>query len=304
LYESAAVSSAGEAATGEPTVGEPVAVRTSDHVEYLDLSYNASLLRSHSMTTPHMPLKSSSTLNLKLGGNMMKYTWNINGGTWPAEGVEIDTPLAVLQGSFSNGVRHVIRQVALNKVVDIQVHNPTVMQHPFHLHGHKFWVLSSRLLVRGQSPPMVVEVEPNVWYAYKDTINVPPGRVVSMRVVFDNPGPWLFHCHTSFHLARGMAIAFMVGSPVEQPVPPFNLFPGREDAWSETLIVASVLLTGVLGIACGCLTHWCTNDCPSRRHCCKGYKSVVENDSVVEMTPQEIHHQSGICEETGEIVEI
>ena len=268
-------------------VSKKVALRTSDHVKYLDLSYNVSLLRSHSMTTPLMPMVASRTMDMHLSGSMMEYAWSIDGTTWPAMDVEIDIPLAVLRGQFTGDVRQAIKQVTLNEVVDIQIHNPTGMQHPFHLHGHKFWVLGSRSLIIGKQTSPMVEIESNVWYAYKDTINVPPGRVISIRVEFDNPGPWLFHCHTSFHLARGMAVVFMVGNEEEQPVPPSNPM-GQEiqDFWSLMLVMAVFMLGAVVGIACGCSAYWYPNQCPSHR--CKGYKSVLDNDDLVEMTPVEV----------------
>eukprot|EP00745_Piridium_sociabile_P012734 TRINITY_DN193665_c0_g1_i1.p2 TRINITY_DN193665_c0_g1~~TRINITY_DN193665_c0_g1_i1.p2 ORF type:complete len:115 (+),score=6.58 TRINITY_DN193665_c0_g1_i1:375-719(+) len=40
-----------------------------------------------------------------------------------------------------------------------------------------------------------------------------------IRVIFDNPGVWLFHCHIAWHLAMGMAITFVV-DPTAAPDPP------------------------------------------------------------------------------------
>jgi uncharacterized cupredoxin-like copper-binding protein len=148
---------------------------------------------------------------------MMDYTWTINGNSFVH--FERPLPLAIFPDSsydVSNGSlgdqvgkNGGLVNVALGEVVDIRITNPTMMQHPFHLHGHKFYLL-------GGSDTVGDSVHP----VSKDSISVPPSASIRLRVLFDNPGPWLFHCHTSYHLARGMAIAFLVGKSEEQPVPP------------------------------------------------------------------------------------
>lgn len=65
------------------------------------------------------------------------------------------------------------------------------MQHPIHLHGQRFLVLS----VDG------VPMEVPTW---KDTVMVPVGSVVDVLIEMDNPGPWMIHCHISEHLESGM----------------------------------------------------------------------------------------------------
>ena len=43
-----------------------------------------------------------------------------------------------------------------------------------------------------------------------------------IRFVADNPGVWLFHCHTSWHLLFGQALSFVV-APEEIPGQPAGL---------------------------------------------------------------------------------
>ena len=95
-----------------------------------------------------------------------------------------------------------------------------MMQHPFHLHGHKFFVVASGSLMEAEEARLAA---PNERPPYMDSMSLPPQRFVVLRVNFDNPGPWLFHCHTGFHLARGMATGFIVGTPAQQPMPPAEM---------------------------------------------------------------------------------
>jgi len=71
------------------------------------------------------------------------------------------------------------------------------MQHPIHIHGQRFLVLS----VDGIS---------NENFVWKDTVLVPTGKTVDILVDFTNPGTWMFHCHIAEHLQAGMMGAIKV----------------------------------------------------------------------------------------------
>ncbi|TVX93250.1 multicopper oxidase family protein [Paenibacillus agilis] len=69
--------------------------------------------------------------------------------------------------------------------------------HPMHLHGHFFQVLS-----RNGNP---LEGSPVI----KDTLNVKPGEEYVIAFEADNPGDWMFHCHDLHHAADGMVTDVM-----------------------------------------------------------------------------------------------
>jgi FtsP/CotA-like multicopper oxidase with cupredoxin domain len=71
------------------------------------------------------------------------------------------------------------------------------MQHPIHLHGQRFLVLS----VNG------VPTDNPVW---KDTVLLPAGSAVDILLDPSNPGRWMLHCHIAEHLSAGMMMAFTV----------------------------------------------------------------------------------------------
>ncbi|MFD0959633.1 multicopper oxidase family protein [Paenibacillus chungangensis] len=64
--------------------------------------------------------------------------------------------------------------------------------HPMHLHGHFFQVLSKN----GEA----IEGSPII----KDTINLKPGEELVVAFEADNPGNWMFHCHDLHHASAGM----------------------------------------------------------------------------------------------------
>ncbi|MBO6574068.1 MAG: multicopper oxidase family protein [Rhodothermales bacterium] len=75
--------------------------------------------------------------------------------------------------------------------------SPHAMQHPIHIHGQRFVVLS-------------VNGEPNTHRAWKDTVLVPVGAEVEILLELSNPGAWMVHCHIAEHLSSGMRMVFEV----------------------------------------------------------------------------------------------
>ena len=80
----------------------------------------------------------------------------------------------------------------------IELVNESAFDHPMHLHGHSF-----RVLTRGGRP-----VPHGIW---QDTVLVAPREKVEIAFVADNPGDWLFHCHILEHMAAGMMGVLRVG---------------------------------------------------------------------------------------------
>lgn len=92
-------------------------------------------------------------------------------------------------------------QFTKGDIVKIRINNnpssPHPMQHPIHLHGQRFLVLSQN----------GVQNDNLVW---KDTVLVPTGGVTDILVEMSNPGSWMMHCHIAEHLTNGMMGMFTV----------------------------------------------------------------------------------------------
>ncbi|MFZ2523446.1 MAG: multicopper oxidase family protein [Minisyncoccia bacterium] len=71
------------------------------------------------------------------------------------------------------------------------------MQHPFHIHGQKFLVLSTNGVK-------------NTNLVWKDTTLIQKGDTVEILVDMENPGMWMAHCHIAEHLESGMMFMFEV----------------------------------------------------------------------------------------------
>jgi FtsP/CotA-like multicopper oxidase with cupredoxin domain len=88
-------------------------------------------------------------------------------------------------------------------LVKIRITNPDdtmhPMQHPIHIHGQRFLVLSTD----GEFSDNLV---------WKDTTLIPAGSTVELLVEMSNPGEWMLHCHIPEHLESGMMAEFNVSN--------------------------------------------------------------------------------------------
>ncbi|MBL7252972.1 multicopper oxidase family protein [Paractinoplanes lichenicola] len=83
-------------------------------------------------------------------------------------------------------------QVTRGDRVRVRIASRSIINHPFHLHGHRVRVLSRNGEPATGSP----------WWT--DTLNVGRGELYEIEFVADNPGIWMDHCHNFQHGANGM----------------------------------------------------------------------------------------------------
>lgn len=133
-----------------------------------------------------------------------------------------------------------MEKIPLNSVVEVILVDQSHLQsvnHPFHLHGYVYTVLSmgqpfgpntsktdprrqisieylkqldndNRLVRNFKSPPN------------KDTIALPNNGYVIFRFFANNPGYWMFHCHFVYHQEIGMVMLFNIGEQKDLPPVP------------------------------------------------------------------------------------
>ncbi|XP_027330394.1 L-ascorbate oxidase [Abrus precatorius] len=99
----------------------------------------------------------------------------------------------------------------LNQVVDVILQNANVLKgknseiHPWHLHGHDFWVLGygDGKFQPGDEKKFNLKNPP-----LRNTAVIFPYGWTALRFKADNPGVWAFHCHIEPHLHMGMGVIF------------------------------------------------------------------------------------------------
>ncbi|KAM5584817.1 hypothetical protein ABKV19_004262 [Rosa sericea] len=105
--------------------------------------------------------------------------------------------------------------LAINTTVDVILQNANALSenvseiHPWHLHGHDFWVLGYG---DGKFDPKRDERKFNLKNPpLRNTAVIFPYGWTALRFVADNPGVWAFHCHIEPHLHMGMGVVFAEG---------------------------------------------------------------------------------------------
>jgi len=85
------------------------------------------------------------------------------------------------------------------QVVDLIVNNLDNGDHPFHMHGHRPWIMGSGT---GNNTEQALNNVPSP--LRRDTVLIPANSWLVLRFITDNPGLWAFHCHISWHMAAGL----------------------------------------------------------------------------------------------------
>ncbi|CCQ74701.1 multicopper oxidase family protein [Magnetospira sp. QH-2] len=79
----------------------------------------------------------------------------------------------------------------LGRTYRLRWRNDTAFDHPIHMHGHSFHLLSRN--GKNLERPVIL-----------DTVLIQPDQYVDVAFVADNPGDWALHCHILEHAAAGM----------------------------------------------------------------------------------------------------
>lgn len=107
------------------------------------------------------------------------------------------------------------------ETVDIILQNMDENNHPFHLHGNKFWVLASghgyfpgyaKLNLRPGGKGLLDPAGDRTILENplrRDVATAEGFGWTLLRFVADNPGVWLFHCHMIWHSEAGMGMQFV-----------------------------------------------------------------------------------------------
>jgi CopA family copper-resistance protein len=108
------------------------------------------------------------SVDIHLTGNMERFMWSFDGK------------------KLNEGAEPI--RFERNERVRVNLINNSMMNHPIHIHGHFFELVTG---MPGGNP-------------VKHTVNVMPGGKASFDLTADAPGDWAFHCHLLYHMHAGM----------------------------------------------------------------------------------------------------
>ncbi|KAF5550364.1 laccase precursor [Fusarium phyllophilum] len=207
---------------------EPTSKEWTDAIEVICRDLNTTALRPVEVVSPP-PADEVIVLraNFEIGdwrlarGFFNESTWHAN-ATHPSlhrfldsglQSTSVKNPIAINEKVFERQKEFVLETTGI-RTIDISINNFDDGAHPFHLHGHKFFVL---LQGRDGYPPSAADL-PKYLDSHgllenplrRDTLTVEGYAWAVIRVVLDNPGLWAFHCHNTWHAESGMLMQMLV----------------------------------------------------------------------------------------------
>ncbi len=144
-----------------------------------------------------------------------------NFGDAPAEAL-----LGVVDGNPNSGSGMWMKKMWMDPVTENpavgatetwELYNTTADAHPMHIHEVKFVVLNRQTIAVNADTGIVsvvpgTEVPPEPWETgFKDTVVAYPGQVTRIRMQFDTPGQYVWHCHIVEHEDNEMMRPYRVG---------------------------------------------------------------------------------------------
>jgi FtsP/CotA-like multicopper oxidase with cupredoxin domain len=220
-------------------IRHPHSIRSRIRESHSNLTYFDLQTAQNFYTLPHPPSPPSNmvlyTTTMKLAQNRNIPKGFMNHTSWSPQ-TSPPLPLSLITRSSwdtNQFIPHIASPISNSTStveteapwIDIVLNNLDDGGHPFHLHGHNFYILSTHKAERGWGSynPFALPPEESPAGAYnldrpllKDTVFVPRRGYVVLRVKMDNPGIWMFHCHILWHQASGMAMGFQVGGDEEE----------------------------------------------------------------------------------------
>lgn len=129
----------------------------------------------------------------------------------PSSGPETEsnnTSHGPINSHLFNPKTELVYQVPTRATIDVLIQNLDDGAHPFHLHGHTFFVLASGhgYVPENLTPTLHLENP-----LRRDTAAVEAFGWLLVRFVADNAGIWALHCHNAWHMEAGMGMVVAVG---------------------------------------------------------------------------------------------
>ncbi|KAJ6624148.1 yellow laccase [Mycena sp. CBHHK59/15] len=201
-------------------VGAPVRDPTTNSTSQQPLVETAlhPLVPSH-VPGKHVPGGADVNLRLEINLDFTTFKWQLNGSTFVPPTVPV--LLQILSGAQAAQdllPAGSVYTLPSNKVIEVSIPGGSPgAPHPFHLHGHNFYVIRSA----GNSTynfnnPVIRDVV---------STGASADDLATFRFKTDNAGPWFLHCHIDWHLDAGLAVVFAEGVPTvakENPPPAWD----------------------------------------------------------------------------------
>lgn len=121
---------------------------------------------------------------------------------------------AGLSSAYDTSSQFII-DIPVTQTVDLLINSLDEGAHPFHLHGHQFWIMAAGGGYFDWASYESLNKNASVGNPMRrDTMTIPAYGWTLIRFVADNPGLWALHCHISWHMESGLLMQFQTRNDI------------------------------------------------------------------------------------------
>ncbi|KAI1177661.1 multicopper oxidase [Nemania sp. FL0916] len=130
------------------------------------------------------------------------FKWTLNSNTFLSDWGEPTLTKVLDPGAVFSDSENIITLNETNAWTYLVIESQLGLQHPFHLHGHDFYILAQEPMATFSNSVQLNLSNP----PRRDVAMLPPSGFLAIAFQNDNPGVWLAHCHIGWHTSQGFAL--------------------------------------------------------------------------------------------------
>ncbi|KAI0551636.1 multicopper oxidase [Xylaria curta] len=160
----------------------------------------ASLVPSLSLDAGDATTQQVMDVGLSIVNSFFK--WTLNSNTFLSDWGEPTLEKVLTPDAVFTDAENIINLNETNTWTYLIVESQLGLEHPFHLHGHDFFILAQvPMATFSDSSQLNLSNPPR-----RDVAMLPASGFLAIAFQNDNPGVWLAHCHIGWHTSQGFAL--------------------------------------------------------------------------------------------------
>ncbi|KAI1811405.1 multicopper oxidase [Poronia punctata] len=130
------------------------------------------------------------------------FKWTLNNNSFLSDWGEPTLEKVLTNGSVFTAEENIITLTEENAWTYLIIESQLGLEHPFHLHGHDFYILGQQPMTTYTNASQLNLSNP----PRRDVAMLPASGFLAIAFQNDNPGVWLAHCHIGWHTSQGFAL--------------------------------------------------------------------------------------------------
>ncbi|KAI0540529.1 multicopper oxidase [Xylaria digitata] len=130
------------------------------------------------------------------------FKWTLNSNTFLSDWGEPTLEKVLTPGAVFTDGENIITLNETNAWTYLVIESQLGLEHPFHLHGHDFFILGQEPMATFGDDSELNLINP----MRRDVAMLPASGYLAIAFQNDNPGVWLAHCHIGWHTSQGFAL--------------------------------------------------------------------------------------------------